>query len=113
MLRGRAVDVRERRLPQLRGKQLFGGARVRLDGVCLALLAVRECAPLLHGRATVKHEHGADAVEEQLEDAPQETEQVRIGQRAALLVAHRHLEMVQPDRRVDREPLALERLESA
>ena len=49
------------------------------------------------GRATIKHEDRLQAVEEDLEYAPQETKNVGVGEGVALLIFNRSKEMVEPD----------------
>lgn len=78
----------------------------------LTRLAPRQRLALQDRRTTIKDKDGPDAEMDELEYAPEKTEDVCIGQRATLLIAHRHLEMVEPDGAVYGKPLSLERLES-
>ena len=68
---------------------------------------MRECARVTYdgrklerGRAAVKDEDGLDTKEEELADAAEEAEQVRVAEEVALAVAHRLQELVQPNARV-------------
>jgi hypothetical protein len=71
--------------------------------------------PLLDGCSlerwctTVKHEDGLDAEPEELADAAEETDDVRVAQRIPLLVANGFQELVYPDGRINGQALAIER----
>ena len=68
--------------------------------------------PLLQSRdAAVKDNDRSYAVVQQLGDAPQRADDVRIFDRSALLVAHRLDELRHPDGNVDGERRVLERLD--
>ena len=100
--------VCERGLPHLRCEQLFGDTCMRLFRRVALRLATCERPALERRCAAIKHKYWLDTIEEKLEDPPQESKQVCIRKCAPLLVPHGHLEVVQPDGRVNRKALALE-----
>ena len=71
---------------------------VELIGLQMGMLEETHNGGLLElGRATIKHEDRLQAVEEDLEYAPQETKNVGVGEGVALLIFNRSKEMVEPD----------------
>ena len=93
---------RKSSLPHLCSQQLFRRSHVRFSRRRAPLLALHQCSSLLLRRTAIKHKHRLDAVVEQLENAPQESKEMRVRHRPPIPITHRHLEMIQPDRRIDR-----------
>lgn len=77
----------------------------------LALAAARGGALLNLGRVAVKDEDGPHAEEEQLGHAVEGADEVRVADHVALVVAHGLDELREPDARVHRQHLALQRLD--
>lgn len=63
------------------------------------------------GCLPIKHKHGLDAVEQQLRDAMEGTDQVRILDHIAFVVAHHLDKLREPDARVHSEHFGGERLD--
>ena len=97
-------------LAQLQREELVRSA-LQLSSLHLPTLSAAEQRPLLqHRRTTIEDENRLDAVEKELQHAPQHAEHVRIRQHLPLAVAHRFEELDEPDARVDRQCLAADRL---
>lgn len=62
--------------------------------------------------SAIEHKHWLDAVEQQLADTAQETDHMCVNETAALLVAHRGLELVYPYTGVYRHGFSLHGLKS-
>lgn len=92
-------------------KQLLGGLpdfRLRV----LALPPARDDgAPLERGRAAVEDEHGLRPEEQELADAAEEAEQVRVADHLPPVVPHRLHELHHPDAGIDGELLPGEGLD--
>jgi hypothetical protein len=113
------LGLLERRLPELEVENLFGRLGVVGDTTSLATLTLvlnsivassdaeprdkadtraswggtYDGAALEGRRAAVKHKDRLDAVEEELVDATEEAQDVRVDECSALLVLHRSLEL--------------------
>ena len=118
-----------RSLAELSSKQSLRYSSMALGGVGLALptlvlrddSAITTCPnktqthqsiPLQRGRASIEHEDRLNSIEQELRNAAQEAQDVRIDQDASLLVAHSRLELIDPDTRINRHGLALHVLQS-
>uniref|UniRef100_A0A0A9G8M3 DNA-repair protein UVH3, putative n=1 Tax=Arundo donax TaxID=35708 RepID=A0A0A9G8M3_ARUDO len=90
---------------EVREQELLGRlADLGLRGVAVPA-AGGECAALERRRGAVEDEDGADAEEEELADAAEEPEEVRVADHLAAVVPHRPHELHHPDARVHRHPL--------